>query len=366
MLRSFHHRFPFSAVTVTAVATLAGLLVGFQALIPFLMSGRTLDLYAVLGPTLIAFWLWAAVAPLGYDLAVYALDEGRSLRRRAVLVAVLSLLLAAVHGSAAFWLFAARYLLFDQVNLSAAAVVPFQVRLLQSLLEGLVLIGGLAMLVLMRRAKQQQMDLLARERNLAEARWKALRLQLPPHFMLNALNAAAGEMEDDPARAADLLAELGSFLRTILSLGATPLHRLEDELAHLQTFLEIVRFRRGDGFTATVSVAPGLADWPVPPLILQPLVENAVKYGLDADPARASLAIRADCDGERLCLTVCDGGSGAKAVTSNDGTGVGLNHTRERLATLYGAAFEMHAGPLSPRGFEVRLLIPQNTEDPAP
>lgn len=364
MFRSFHHRFPFSAVKVTAVATLTGLLVGFQALIPFLMTGRTLDLYAVLGPTLIAFWLWAGAAPLAYDLAVLALDDGCSRWRRAALVSVLSLLLAAVHGSAAFWLFAARYLLFDEVNLSAAAVVPFQVRLLQSLLEVWVLIGALAMLVLMRRGKQQQLDLLARERNLAEARWKALRLQLPPHFMLNALNAAAGEMEDDPARAADLLAELGSFLRTILSLGTTTLHRLEDELAHLQTFLEIVRFRRGDGFTATVTVAPGLGDWPVPPLILQPLVENAVKYGLDADPTRAELAISANRDGERLCLMVRDGGSGATAGAPSSGTGVGLTHTRERLATLYGESFDMNAGPVSPRGFAVRLLIPETTEEP--
>lgn len=364
MLRSFHHPFPFSAVAVTATATLAGLLVGFQGLIPFLMTGRTLDLYAVLGPTLIAFWLWAAAAPLAYDLAMLALDERRALWRRAAWLVLFSLVLAAVHGSAAFWLFAARYLLFDQVNLSAAAVVPFQVRLLQSLLEGWVLIGALAMLILMRRAKQQQLDLLARERNLAEARWKALRLQLPPHFMLNALNAAAGEMEDDPARAADLLAELGSFLRTILSLGATPLHRLEDEMAHLQTFLEIVRFRRGDGFAATVTVAPELADWPVPTLILQPLVENAVKYGLDADPARAHLAISAARDGERLCLTVRDGGSGAHAAPA--GTGVGLNHTRERLAALYGDTFTMEAGPVTPRGFAVRLLIPKTNEEPAP
>ena len=274
-----------------------------------------------------------------------------------------SVVTAALHGSASFWLFAARYLLFDEVNISAAVMVPFQVRLLQSWLEWWVLMGGFTALVLWRRGKQQQLDLLARERNLAEARLKTLRLQLPPHFMLNALNAAAGEMEDDPERAADMLAQLGSFLRTILRTDRGPTHSLDQELEHVRTFLEIVRLRRGVAFAVRERIGDDVGDWPVPTLILQPLVENAVKYGLDPNPERAFIAVEAVREGAYLHLTVRDGGNADQDAPAPVSTGIGLNHTRERLAALYGDDFTMTAGPHSAFGFQVCLCLPAEPVD---
>ncbi|CAM2009923.1 sensor histidine kinase [Acanthopleuribacter pedis] len=358
MLRLRHHRFPFSPITVILVALGAGLLFGAQGVIPFLMMGRRFDAYAVLGPTVTAFLLWAPIAPLAYNAAHLALDQSQTRGARILLLGMFSVVIAAVHGTASFWLFAARYLLFDQVNLSAAAIVPFQVRLVQSWLELWVLTGLFAALVLWRRGKQQELDLLQRERNLAEARLKALRLQLPPHFMLNALNAAAGEMDDDPERAADMLAQLGSFLRTILRADRGPTHALEREIDHLRTYLEIVRMRRGVAFEVRWHIDDDLADMPTPTLILQPLVENAVKYGLDADPHRALIEIEAKRDGERVRLAVRDGGASEETPRPATSTGIGLQHTRERLAALYGEDFAMEAGPRPEGGFAVCLSIP--------
>jgi signal transduction histidine kinase len=170
---------------------------------------------------------------------------------------------------------------------------------------------------------------------LAEARLGALRMQLNPHFLFNGLNTILVMVRDgDCAAAADSIERLASVLRRVLAADRGHEIPLADEIDFLEQYLAIERSRFPDRLRPQFDVPPALRRAAVPELILQPLVENALRHGIGQRTESGVLSVSARRDGDELVLTVRDDGAGLPAAGVREG--VGLSNTRERLATMYG------------------------------
>jgi len=172
--------------------------------------------------------------------------------------------------------------------------------------------------------------------SLLEARLNALRLHLEPHFLSNALNAIASEVEARPRQARQMIANLGILLRRSLDTKDGPEISLARELELLEHYLAIQRIRFGDRINISIEVERAALSAAVPSMLLQPLVENAIRHGVEKRRSGGNVLVSASTDGDRLNLSVVDDGRGLprgwKLETS---TGHGLRVTRERLSALY-------------------------------
>ncbi len=177
------------------------------------------------------------------------------------------------------------------------------------------------------------------ERAFTEARLHALRSQLDPHFLFNALNTISSQLEREPKLARAMIEHLGDLLRASLASHSRPEITLAEELALLDHYLAIQRIRFGASLRVDFHIAPGARDAAVPNLFLQPLVENAIRHGIAPRAGGGHIVVGASVDGARLVVTVTDDGVGLPPGWSDAVPGgVGLSVTRERLATLHGDA----------------------------
>jgi LytS/YehU family sensor histidine kinase len=174
--------------------------------------------------------------------------------------------------------------------------------------------------------------------SLAEARLRALQLQLEPHMLFNALNAiGALVITGRKDEAFDAVGRLGDLLRAVLATETQQEVSLREELRLTQSYLAIEQARLGDRLDARWEIAPGIEAARIPPLLLQPLVENAVRHGVARKVEGGRVVVRADRVGERLRLEVRDDGPGVAAFTGAGGNGIGLENARRRLEQLYGS-----------------------------
>lgn len=189
-----------------------------------------------------------------------------------------------------------------------------------------------------RRRRAAELGRAQLETQLAYAQLSALRAQLQPHFLFNTLNAAVAlARAGDTEATARVLVLLGELLRQLLRRDAPQEVPLREELALLETYLEIQRVRLGDRLQVSWDIADEVRDALVPQLVLQPLVENALQHGIARRTRAGRLDIAAMRRGDQLRLTVSDDGPGVAPSFSFDlATGVGLRNTRERLHRLYG------------------------------
>jgi two-component sensor histidine kinase len=193
---------------------------------------------------------------------------------------------------------------------------------------------------------------------LAQAQLQALKMQLQPHFLFNTLNAVAALVRKNENKAAtDMLAGLSDLLRLSLeNVGAQEIS-LKQELEFLQRYLEIERIRFKDRLQVQMHIAPETLDASVPNLILQPLVENAIRHGIASRSAAGLIEIRAEREGERLCLQIKDNGPGLLNGEPIN-RGVGLSNTMARLQRLYGTAQSLVFNNAPEGGAVVTLEIP--------
>jgi two-component system, LytTR family, sensor kinase len=187
------------------------------------------------------------------------------------------------------------------------------------------------------RAAQLQARSAELETQLAEARLEMLRTRLNPHFLFNTLNAVSALITEDPPGSRDMIALLSELLRHALSETTEQEIPLREKLRLLRIYLEILEIRYQGQLRTVVTVDPDVLDALVPNLLLQPLVENGMKHGIDRAGGHGTIEVLGYRSGDDLVLTVRDSGpgNGGTAVHAGQG-GVGLRLTRERLAELYG------------------------------
>jgi two-component system, LytTR family, sensor kinase len=194
---------------------------------------------------------------------------------------------------------------------------------------------------------------------LAEARLQSLQSQLHPHFLFNTLHTISALMHRDVDAADEMLARLSDLLRLSLDRIGTQQVSLKEEIDFVQKYLQIERTRFGDRLQVRVEIDPETLDAAVPNLILQPLVENALKHGIGTQVDGGVLHIRSAREDGNLSLLVRDTGPGMSAAKLNAlNTGVGLRNTRSRLAELFPERHRFEFVEPSEGGLEVRILIP--------
>lgn len=212
-----------------------------------------------------------------------------------------------------------------------------------------------------RKYHERTVQTLELEKHLTEARLQSLLRQLKPHFLFNALNGIASLMYSDVAAAERMLVRLAELLRQTMSQTGAPLTALKAEIAFLECYLGIERIRFRDRLAVQMEIDPATLDAQVPSLVLQPLIENAIRHGIEPQMRAGKIILRAAHVGDDLVLTVIDNGGGMPEGGFKR-EGIGLANTRARLAELYGKRqrFELTNQPEG--GLCVRLSFPFTTE----
>jgi two-component system LytT family sensor kinase len=214
------------------------------------------------------------------------------------------------------------------------------------------------------RERRQEQEAAALHRALTQAQLNTLRLRLQPHFLFNALNTISSTMYDDVPRADVMIEQLATLLRASLHTTERQEVPLTEEMALLGPYLSIMRARFGDALCVTCDVEAGVERALVPSLVLQPLVENAIRHGNAASIGRAVIVVRARRAGDRLALEVHDDGPGVAPGTDVVGAGLGLSTTRDRVRLLYGDQGTLSAGNDPDGGFSVRIGVPYRVGAP--
>ena len=214
-----------------------------------------------------------------------------------------------------------------------------------------------------RKYREHELKASQLETQLAQAQLQALKMQLHPHFLFNTLHAVSSLMRKDVEAADSMIARLSDLLRLTLENTGVQVVTLRQELEFLESYLEIEQTRFQNRLEVRMDIAPETLDARVPNLILQPLVENAIRHGIAPRSAPGCIEIRAAHDRERLRLQVRDNGPGLpESQNAAIKEGVGLANTRARLEQLYGAAqsFELKNQPEG--GLLVSLTLPFHAE----
>ena len=204
---------------------------------------------------------------------------------------------------------------------------------------------------------------------LAQAQLHALRMQLNPHFLFNTLHAVSSLMLRDVMAANRMITRLGELLRLTLETTDQQEVPLKQELEFLGRYLEIEQIRFGDRLAVRMAVEPATLEAAVPNLILQPLVENAIRYAIEPNTGSGQIELSAVRNNGQLILQVSDDGPGGGWRESGDVAGaclaregIGLSNTRQRLRQLYGEGQNLDLQPRDSGGLLVRITIPFRTK----
>jgi signal transduction histidine kinase len=353
------------------VWTVFGLLTaGQQLLLVSLEKERVAwwRLFALAVPT---YWYWAVVTPLIVALGRRVpLERGRPaavlVHLGAALAFGLGHALVAAALSLALW-----PPMGEHVSFAGRVGSYIGSRLTVELLTYFAILGVAYAVAYYRRSREREIVAARLQAELAQAQLQALKMQLHPHFLFNTLHAIAVLIREDPAAATRTVTLLGDLLRHTLAHAGTDEVPLARELEFLQLYLEIERTRFQDRLTVDFDVAAETLAAAVPQFVLQPLVENAVRYGIARRAAPGRIEVAARREGDTLRLSVWNdgpslaetarGAGGARDAggTAGGGTGgVGLAATRGRLEKLYGAAGSLVLRDAARDGVDAVLTLP--------
>ena len=346
------------AAILFLVATAFGVFASTQHFLGMRMGGSNPTWSHAVSAELPAWYLWLAAFPaVAWFVSRYRLER-RIIVQRVLLYVGFALLILLLHTAANLWI--------HRLTGFSSTRVPYWIAFGRTtpwaMTSGLLSYGAIRGLALARdyylRYRERPLAAAELSARLAEAQLAALRMQLNPHFLFNTLNSVAmlvrRQRSDEAVR---MVAGLRGLLRTALEASPPQEVPLREELAFCQRYLEIERIRFSDRLQVDVQVPEETLDAFVPHLVLQPLVENALKHGIAQRSAAGRLEVRAERRGDTLVLRVQDDGPGP-----DDGRpareGVGLRNTRSRLARLYGAAQSLSLAPAADQGTVATVELP--------
>ncbi|MFN8651522.1 MAG: histidine kinase [Gemmatimonadales bacterium] len=221
----------------------------------------------------------------------------------------------------------------------------------------LLVLSALLAITWYRRLRERELASSKLEAALSDAELRALKMQLHPHFLFNTLHAISVLIRENPPAAQRTVTLLGDLLRSTLANPGVQQVSLREELTFLRPYLEIEEIRFQDRLRIRLEIDPAVEQALVPNLILQPLVENAVRHAVEPQTGAGTVVVRARADGAVLELSVLDDGPGLAAVSGN-GHGIGLSNTRARLEGLYGSAGTLRLEPRAEGGLAVTIRLP--------
>jgi signal transduction histidine kinase len=226
-----------------------------------------------------------------------------------------------------------------------------------------ITIGGMLFLAERRVAREtaaarQQEQIATASRLLAEARLRALQAQIEPHFLYNTLANVLGLIDTRPDQARHMLARFIDYLRASLAASRAESATLGGELDQVGAYLDVLAVRMGERLRYRIDTDPACRAVPIAPMLLQPLVENAVMHGIEPKLEGGEIVVRTRMDGTHLCIEVADTGLGLGMAPPRPGGGVGLANLRERVRQLYGPQAQLQLFDNPPCGVTARLLLP--------
>jgi sensor histidine kinase YesM len=212
-----------------------------------------------------------------------------------------------------------------------------------------------------REARDRQIAAVELESMLQQAQLEALRSQLNPHFLFNALHSMAELVHTDPRLAEQLIVRLGELLRQVLQSSSRQEVTLAEELEFIRGYVEIEQMRLGERLRVSWEVETEALDARVPSMILQPLVENSIKHGLSRKLGAGTITIRSRRDNGRAMIEVEDDGMGFVLDRLNQpmSSGIGLANVRERLRVIYGATYQLRLDSEPGKGTRARIDVPE-------
>jgi len=201
---------------------------------------------------------------------------------------------------------------------------------------------------------------MAHDKQIAETRLRLLQAQIEPHVLFNTLANVVGLIDSDPKSAQRMIEHLTTLLRASLRRARAEVTTLGDELSMVRAYLEIQPLRMGPRLAYAIECAPDLEAWRLPPMLLQPLVENAVRHGLESTEAGGRIDIISTMAGDRLTVRIADDGAGLDegGNGSGIGSGTGLVNVRERLQAFYGGDASLTLADNNGRGFVATVQLP--------
>lgn len=210
-----------------------------------------------------------------------------------------------------------------------------------------------------RALHEERIKILAQEKHMAETRLHLLQAQIEPHFLFNTLSHVLTLVDTDPAQAKQMLASLTRYLRSSLKRSRARDATLGQEVELIRNYLDIFKVRMGPRLRYTIDIAPDCLGQRFMPMLLQPLVENAIQHGLEPAPAGGEIRIGAARHGDVLQVQVLDNGLGLRHDTES---GFGLVNIRERLRSLYGERARLHIEAADPTGVRAIIEVPYGSD----
>jgi signal transduction histidine kinase len=268
-----------------------------------------------------------------------------------------------------FGVFAGYWLATELLHLGAFRAWVFSPRGALSIGALSLLISGLLLAIFIPRERaarvqaafeRERARVAAAEKQATQAQLKLLEAQVEPHFLYNTLANVVSLIDADPATAKRMLDRLIALLRGAAVAAGAADTTLAAQIEHLRAYLELMALRMGGRLTFRLDLPADLAAVHVPPLLLQPLVENAIRHGLEPTVGGGEVTVTARRAGDILELIVADTGAGFRAtrVENSKGSGLGLSNLRERLAAQFGVAATLVVEDNAPAGARVTLRIP--------
>lgn len=345
-------------VLLAAGWTFFGLFFVSEVVVSRAYQGRPIEFGRVLIVWLICAFLWFAATPLILWLARrFPLERHRWLRS-----ALVHLAAGAGLSFVLLWLYV---LIMFQLGLEPGqqTLRAFRGQLVSSfhseVLTYWMVIGLTHGIDYYRKYRERELRASQLETRLAQAQLHALKMQLHPHFLFNTLNSISVLMTEDVTAARRMLTRLSDLLRASLENVGTQEVSLREELEFLKNYLEIEQTRFHDRLTVRMEIEPGALEARVPNLILQPLVENAIRHGIASRAQPGLIEIHAARENGIVQLKVRDNGPGLGSASPETLIkGIGLSNTQARLKQLYGSAHNFEIRPASGGGLEVAISFP--------
>ncbi|WP_436515355.1 sensor histidine kinase [Ekhidna sp. To15] len=312
---------------------------------------------------IINYGVWLLLSPLLFRLILIANKLTETVWRNASYV-VLGIALTLVHEVGALFIYNGGCYTAYLLNFNSQFIMDIQSGVL-GLSKTFIEYWVISFLLMhfhskkkLRKAKLRNVQL---ESNLVKAQMSALKNQLHPHFLFNSFNTISALMEEDVPLAQRMIAKLGLLLRKILKDGDVQLVSLEDEVEMAKLYLEVEQIRFKGRLVTRFAIDPKVKLFPIPTLILQPAVENAIKHGFYNKTGSCEISIKAYEEDEYVCIEIIDNGAGKKN-DSNVSFGIGLTNMKHRLTTSYGEGYELNVNAKSALdGFIVEIKIRKGT-----
>jgi two-component system LytT family sensor kinase len=348
-------------ILIVSCATFLAALYGARSIFITVSQQRPIDWVRQVGFEFLYWYVWAALTPVVIWFA-RKFDLQRDATRSVLALVAFGLLIAPLQAliefSLSYWIDLLRGMPAKEM-LTRRQILPraIAVEAISNTITYALIVCGHYAYEYYRKYRDREMRSVELEGRLAQAELQNLKMQLHPHFLFNTLHTISVLMMRDVSLANRMLIRLSDLLRITLDNTGSHMVPLKQELDFLRGYLEIEQTRFQDRLTVDIDVQPAALDARVPNLILQPLVENAIRHGIATRPGNGTIKLRAAIDGAVLHLQVSDDGPG---LDSSFKKGIGLTNTEARLRQLYGASHGFDIRNAPDCGVEVTITIPLN------